>query len=312
MSRQNRRTVLKLSIAAGSTLALGQLLADEPKKDLFARDNLVAWCIVPFDSQKRGPDERVTVLKELGFKKYAYDWRAEHLPTFDHELDLLKKEGIELTSVWFPAGLNDEAKTILGLLEKHGIKTQLWITMGDPAPGKSDEEKVEAAASAIRPIAEAAGKIGCRVSLYNHGAWFGEPENQLKVIQKIGKDSVAKGNVGIVYNLHHGHDHLERFAKMLDAIIPHLDALNLNGMDVDGERRGRKILALGEGERDLQLLKVIAASKYTGPIGILGHTGDDMRLRLMDNLDGLEWLRPQVAGKEAGPAPKYRTTAGKK
>ncbi len=307
MPRPSRRTVLQFSIAAGSTLALGKLLADDPKKDLFARDNLVAWCIVPFDSQKRGPDERVAVLKELGFKKYAYDWRAEHLPTFDHELDLLKKEGIELTSVWFPAGLNDEAKTILGLLEKHGIKTQLWITMGDPAPGKSDEEKAEAAASAIRPIAEAAGKIGCRVSLYNHGGWFGEPENQLKVISKIGKD-----NVGIVYNLHHGHDHLDRFAKMLDAIIPHLDVLNLNGMDVDGERKGRKILALGEGERDLQLLKTIAASKYTGPIGILGHTGDDMRLRLMDNLDGLEWLRPQVAGKEAGPAPKYRTTTGKK
>lgn len=307
MSRATRRTVLKLSITAGSTLALSNLLADEPKKDLFARDNLVAWCIVPFDSQKRGPDERVAVLKELGFKKYAYDWRAEHLPTFDHELDLLKKEGIELTSVWFPAGLNDEAKTILGLLEKHGIKTQLWITMGDPAPNKSDEEKVEAAASALRPIAEAAGKIGCRVSLYNHGSWFGEPENQLKVVEKIGRD-----NVGIVYNLHHGHDHLDRFAKMLDAIIPHLDALNLNGMDDDGERKGRKILALGEGERDLQLLKVIAASKYQGPIGILGHTNDDMRLRLMDNLDGLEWLRPQVAGKEAGAAPKYRTTAGKK
>jgi hypothetical protein len=29
------------------------------------------------------PAERVEMLRKLGFKKYAYDWRAEHLPTFD-------------------------------------------------------------------------------------------------------------------------------------------------------------------------------------------------------------------------------------
>lgn len=308
MNRIDRRTLLQFAVA-GAALATWRNSVDarQSKKDLFARDNLVAWCIVPFDSQKRGPEDRVAVLKELGFKKYAYDWRAEHLPTFDRELTLLAKEGIELTSVWFPGGLNDDAKTILGLLEKHNVKTQLWITMGDPAPGKTDDEKATAAANALRPIAEAAGKIGCRVSLYNHGNWFGEPENQLKVVEKL-----ALKNVGIVYNLHHGHDHLERFPKMLEAMLPHLDALNLNGMDIDGERKGRKILALGEGERDLALLKTIAASAYDGPIGILGHTGDDMRLRLMDNLDGLEWLRPQLAGKEAGPPPKYRTTTGKK
>ena len=36
---------------------------------LFARENLVAWCIVPFDAKKRGPAERVAMLKKLGFKK---------------------------------------------------------------------------------------------------------------------------------------------------------------------------------------------------------------------------------------------------
>src|SRR5262245_59245051 len=37
------------------------------KPDLFARENLVAWCIVPFDSKKRGPEERAAMLKKLGF-----------------------------------------------------------------------------------------------------------------------------------------------------------------------------------------------------------------------------------------------------
>ena len=32
---------------------------------LFDRDNLVAWCIVPFDAKKRGPEARVEMLKNL-------------------------------------------------------------------------------------------------------------------------------------------------------------------------------------------------------------------------------------------------------
>ncbi|MFM8434591.1 MAG: sugar phosphate isomerase/epimerase, partial [Planctomycetia bacterium] len=35
---------------------------------LFRRDNLVAWCIVPFDAKKRGPEERAAMLEKLGFK----------------------------------------------------------------------------------------------------------------------------------------------------------------------------------------------------------------------------------------------------
>src|SRR5947209_1079710 len=30
---------------------------------LFARDNLIAWCIVPFDSKRRGPEERAAMLE---------------------------------------------------------------------------------------------------------------------------------------------------------------------------------------------------------------------------------------------------------
>ena len=28
---------------------------------LFARTNLIAWCLVPFDAKKRGPEERAAV-----------------------------------------------------------------------------------------------------------------------------------------------------------------------------------------------------------------------------------------------------------
>ncbi|MDB5313627.1 MAG: Xylose isomerase-like barrel [Gemmataceae bacterium] len=268
---------------------------------VFARDNLVAWCIVPFDKKNRTPAERVEMLGKLGFKRYAYDWRAQHLPTFDAEVALLRKHGIELTAVWFPANLGADAQTLLGAIKKHGVKPQLWVSMGDPG-GKEQAEKVEAAARVIRPIAEEADKLGCAVGLYNHGNWFGEPENQLAVI-----DHLKLKNVGIVYNLHHGHNHLDRFPALLKKMKPHLLALNLNGMVKDGEKAGKKILPLGQGDLDLPLLKTIAESGYKGPIGILGHTQDDAQERLQDNLDGLDWLLPQLAGKPAGPKPKPRT-----
>ena len=272
---------------------------------IFERSNLVAWCIVPFDAKHRTPEQRVEMLQRLGFTKYAYDWRTEHLPTFERELLELKRRRIELTAVWFPAALNADAIVILGALRKHGIKTQLWVTMsgGDPAKNADEQRrKVVEHAKALRPIAEAAASIGCRVGLYNHGNWFGEPENQLAII-----DELKFPNVGIVYNLHHGHAHLDRFPALLKRMQPHLYAFNLNGMVKDGEAKGRKILPLGQGDLDLGLLQTIAASGYRGPIGILGHTDDDAEERLKDNLDGLDWLLPQLEGKPPGPKPKPRT-----
>lgn len=277
--------------------------ADEPAKpaDRFGPDHLVAWCIVPFDAKKRGPVERVEMLKNLGFKKYAYDWRAEHLPTFDEEVALLKKAKIELTAVWFPANLGPDAQKLLAVIKKHEVKPQLWVTMGDPA-GADRPAKVESAAKVIRPIAEEAAKLGCSVALYNHGGWFGEPENQIAVIE-----SLKMKNVGIVYNQHHGHDHFDRFPELLKLMKPHLLALNLNGSTKGGDKVNKKILPLGAGELDLKLLTDVLKSGYSGPIGILGHTQDDAAERLADNLDGLKWLLPQLAGQPPGEKPKYRT-----
>ena len=53
-------------------------------------------------------------------------------------------------------------------------------------------------------------------------------------------------------------------------------ALNLNGMDEGGDKVGRKILPLGQGERDLGLLRINHDSGYRGPIGLMcyGIPGD--------------------------------------
>ncbi|MCI0705084.1 MAG: sugar phosphate isomerase/epimerase [Planctomycetia bacterium] len=282
-------------------LALPTLARAGEPKDIYAQENLVAWCIVPFDAKKRTPAERVEMLKSLGFKKYAYDWRPEHLPKFDEEVGLLKKANIELTAVWFPANLGDDAKKLLAAIKKHEVKPQLWVTMGEVA-GKDQAEKLDTAVKTIKPIAEEAAKLGCSVALYNHGGWFGDPVNQIAIIEAL-----KLKNVGIVYNLHHGHDHFDRFAELLKRMKPHLLAVNLNGSVKGGDKSGKKIMPLGTGELDVKLLSAIRDIGYDGPVGILGHTQDDAAERLADNLDGLKWLLPQLIGKEAGPKPKYRT-----
>ncbi len=281
--------------------------ASQPEPfDLYSRENLVAWCIVPFDAKKRRPEERAAMMQRLGLRRFAYDYRAEHVATFDAEMEALKRHKIELVAWWFPTTLNDEAKLILDVLRRHNIRAQLWVTGGGAATTSDDEQRkrIEAEAARIRPIAEAADKIGCKVALYNHGGWFGEPENQIAVIEHL-----ALPNVGIVYNLHHGHDHLDRFPALLAKMLPHLMALNLNGMTAGGDRVGKKILPIGEGDLDLRLLRTIRDSGYRGPIGILNHTDQDAEARLRDNLDGLEWLVRQLDGKPAGPKPKFRSYA---
>ena len=271
--------------------------------DIYQPDNLVAWCIVPFDSQKRGPEERAAMLEKLGIKRFAYDYRAEHIPTWDAELDALKKHGIELTAWWFPTSLNDEAKKTLELFQRHGVKPQLWVS-GGGAPTKDAAEqqaRVETEAKRIKMIADAAAPLGIKVALYNHGGWYGEPENQLAILDRLQAEGVT--NVGMVYNFHHGHDQLDRLPALLPKIIPHLLALNLNGMT----RGGEMILPLGQGDLDLGLLKMFRDSGWNGPVGILNHTNEDAEARLLDNLEGLRWLVPQLDGAPATQKPTPRS-----
>ncbi len=248
------------------------------------------------------------MLDRLGIKLFAYDYRAEHIPTFDAEMEALKRHHVRLLAWWFPNTVNDEGRRILEVLKRHGLRgVQLWVMGGGTATKNPEEQlaRVEAEALRIRTIAEAAAKIGGVVGLYNHGAWFGEPENQIAIIEKLRTTGVT--NVGIVYNQHHGHEHVGRFRELLAKMKPHLLALNLNGMMRDGDKRGMKIVPLGQGELDLELLEMIRSSGWQGPIGILNHTDEDAEGRLRDNLEGLEWLARQMPDRAAGPKPQPRT-----
>lgn len=280
-----------------------QVPQPEAKSNLFGKDNLVAWCIVPFDGKKRGPAERAAMCAKLGIKKIAYDWRNEHVATFEEEILEYKKHGLEYFAFW---STHDKA---FELFEKHDLHPQIWHMFGSPE-GLDQDQRVKAAAEGLLPLVERTRKMGSQLGLYNHGSWNGQPENMVAVCRYLRKHHDAK-HVGIVYNLHHAHDRIDQFANVMTMLKPYLLCLNLNGMTRHGDRRGRKILPLGEGEFDVSLLKIIRDSGYSGPIGIIGHTDDDVEQRLQDNLDGLAWIVPQLDGKPAGPKPKPRTWSPK-
>ena len=279
------------------------------QEDLFRQSNLAAWCIVPFDKSKRSPEQRAAMLEELGIRQFVYDYRAEHIPQWDEEMEALKRHGITLLGWWFPGSLSPDANKALDLFRRHNLKPQLWVSGGggslERIPAEEQARRVANEVRRLTPIAEAAKADGLTVGLYNHGAWFGEPDNQIEIIKALGAAGI--NNVGIVYNQHHGHGHLADFKTLLQRMLPHLICLNLNGMDPGGDTVGRKILPIATGTQDLPLLKIIAESGYKGPIGILNHTGEDAAGRLQDNVDGLRWLLAQLRGEPASTKPLPRT-----
>jgi sugar phosphate isomerase/epimerase len=249
--------------------------------------NFYAWCIVPFDSKNRTPEQRIEMLKQLGFTAYAYDWREHHLPEMAKELRLAAENGIQVTAVWMWLDKNDAAgnlsannQKVLQALAETGTKTQIWVSFPEDYFNElNDEEKLEEAAEIISYVSLEAEDLGCSVGLYNHGGWFGRPENLVSIIE-----SMPKVDLGIVFNFHHAHDMISQFPELVKVMKPYLWAVNLNGMNPAGP----KILTIGKGSKESEMVAALEENGYHGPYGILGHIEDaDVEKVLKANLEGL-------------------------
>ncbi len=259
---------------------------------LFDKSNLVAWCVVPFDSKERSPEERAEMLKKLGISELAYDWRQQHLPTFEAELEALKKHNINLRAVWFwidqdsVGYLGEDNEALWDKIVANDVQTECWFSFSPQLyENVADEEKYQRATRFIADFRERAKQQGCTLGMYNHGDWFGNPINQLAIIDSLGDD-----HLGMVYNFHHAHHEMDKFPALLEKMQDHLLCINLNGM-VEG---GEKILTLGDGDRELEMMQAIQNSDYQGPIGIIGHQDRDVKEVLVQNLQGLNLLKAEL------------------
>ena len=256
--------------------------ADLPSN--FLPENLVAWCVAHrWDAAGRSPEERTKLLSEFGIGRLAYNWRTQDNPQFEEEILLCKENGIEFFAFW---NENEEA---FALFEKYDLHPQIWKTLQSPKEG-SQEDKVEAAVKRMQPFAKRAQELDCPFGLYNHGNWGGHPENLVAVCQAM--RNLGYDNVGIVYNFHHAHEEMDRFAEYLDLMLPYLLCINLNGMankdTLKPKSLENKILPIGSGLHEERMIQAIIESGYDGPIGVIDHLDNqDTEKSLRDNLAGL-------------------------
>ena len=281
-----------VAVMMGLLMAVYTRAEDKAAKSqgsIFEKQKLVAWCIVPFDSKMRGPAARAEMLVKLGIKRVAYDWRAKDIPTFEEEILQYKKHDLEYFAFW------DWHDSMAPLIKKHGIKPQVWIIARSPAEG-TQQEKIAASAQSIMHLVETTKELGLKLGIYNHGGWSGEPENMVAVCKYLHEKHDAD-HVGLVYNFHHGHDHIDRFANALKTMKPYLHCLNLNGMNAGAQP---KILPIGDGKFETQMMKTVQASGYTGPIGILDHRSDtDTEIALRANLKGMKKVLAEIGDQRA-------------
>jgi hypothetical protein len=297
---------LLATAAVAATITFASLLLEgnlTARGILFARENLIAWCVIPFDSMHRTPLERAQMLNRLGISRLAIDWRAKDIPHFDEEIDTLRKNHITIQAFWLRGNMYPErngasspdgnVEVVLATLKRNQLRTQIWD------PFDADEEfmslsapaRLRRATEAVRYLATRAKEIHCSVAIYSHGGWMGEPENELKVVDKVGMP-----NVGIVYDYEHGRPQMDRFPEFFPKLVPHLWAVILNGM----QQGGPDFITVGDGNRDLGLLKVIRDSGYSGPIGIMNHDENrDAEVGLRLNMEGLKKMLREMNDQAA-------------
>lgn len=259
--------------------------------NLFQKDNLIPWSIVGFDVKERTPKQRLEMLERLGYKQYAYGYRPKHIPTMVQEWQLAKEKDIEIKAVWlyinlFKDNINElrwDTEAVFKNLEKTGLETQIWVGFYPKYFEKlTDAESFNKSVEMITYLSKRAKSLGCKIALYNHGGWFGKPENQLRII-----NALPKQNLGVVFNFHHAHDSLKTYPENIKKLLPYLWSVSLNGMNSDGP----KIISIGKGNLEKQMIQQLLDLNYRGPFNILGHVkGGDPELILEENFKGLQTL----------------------
>lgn len=259
----------------------------------FEKSNLIPWSIVGFDVKERTPQERLEMLAALGFNRYAYGNRPKHIPTMQQEWKSAKKHNIKIDAVWLyvnlkkdqPNNLKPESEAVFENLKIVGLKTQIWVGF-EPFyfENLSKEESLKQAVKMVLYLSERAKSLGCKIALYNHGGWYGKPDNQLKIIEAL-----PELDLGIIFNFHHAHDSLDEYSENINNLLPYLWCVNINGM----RKEGPKIITIGKGDLEKEMIQQLLDLNYNGPFGILGHVkGGDPEIILQENLNGLQKLFP--------------------
>lgn len=160
----------------------------------FRIENLIPWSIVTFDSEERTLTERIEMVKKLGFNQYAFGGREKHIETMEQEIRLAQKENIKISAVWLYMNLNKDkpgvlkpvSEKVFQALKNTGLETQIWVGFYPKYfAGLSQEQALQQVKEMIAYLSDRAEKMNCKVALYNHGGWPGDPKNLIEVINGL-------------------------------------------------------------------------------------------------------------------------------
>jgi len=272
-----------------SFLLLAFLFACKPNtNDLIKVHEVAPWCIIDFDSLDRTPQQRMAMLKQMGFTKYGYNKGKGDLSKMKAEFNLAKENNIEIISVllWLNAErdsigqLSPMNQEILNNLAELDSKPTIWLSFSDNFfKERNQKQSIVLSVEMIKYIKIKADEVGCQLALYNHHGWFGNPYNQVEILETLNQDSIT-----MVYNFHHAHEYVDEFPEIAKMIKPYLSHVNLNGVN----KNGPQILAIGQGDHEFEMIRQLLDEGYHGPWGILGHIKtEDVQKVLQRNIDGL-------------------------
>ena len=170
-------------------------------------------------------------------------------------------------SVTYDPGLREA----VGLLRGRDVLLSFTIRGGKRSDPSDDARVVPV----LREIADLAAEAGLRVVLYPHqGDWVETIGDAVRVARQVDRE-----NLGAMFNLCHWLrvDDTSRLEEALEAAMPYLFAVSINGADPPPGGWDRLIQPLGSGSFDVAgLLRTLHRLGYEGPIGLMcyGLRGD--------------------------------------
>ncbi|MEL6534666.1 MAG: TIM barrel protein [Bacteroidota bacterium] len=252
-------------------------------------DEVSPWCILGFDALDRTPEQRIAMLKEMGFTKYGYNKGKGDFSAMPKEFALASENNLEIVSVflWLNADrdslgkLSPSNQILLNGLKQVEQKPTLWLSFSDNYfEDLSQEESIAFSIDMIRFVQSEADQLSCDLALYNHHGWFGNPHNLVEILERLDDDKIT-----MVYNFHHAQEYVDEFPEIAKRIAPYLSFVNLNGV----KKEGPQIVPIGQGDHEFDMMEQLMREGFAGPWGILGHIKtEDVQKVLAQNLEGLE------------------------
>jgi len=251
------------------------------------------FCIDWSDSKKRTFAQQAQMLKVLGYDGVGHIWLdnvAERLKTLDEAG--LKLFQITMTVDITPGKPAYDARftNVLSLVNGRHVQFCLLINGAKPSDASADARGVEV----LREMSELARDSGSQLLLYPHvGCWVERIQDSVRVANEVDRP-----NVGAMFNLCHWLrvDKSRDYKPLLQAALPRLWAVSINGADVSDDQPGwnRYIQPLDAGSFDMcAFLKVLGELGYRGPVGLQCFgIGGDAREHLARSMAAWQKLKP--------------------